>query len=137
MRPKTFALSLLSLALLAAFGPSPASATHSLCHNESSPDDVELVRVLGHDVSVDTGLNFNGAYVVCVDNVGLMVYVLGAPTGTGAVTELRLCDGNVPGYQCASILGATGASVGPGGPGLTCTVGTCVYLWANGVQVVP
>ena len=134
MNAKTFTLSLLVASLLASALVPVASAGHSLCHNEPFPGDVN-VEAAGFSVGVDTGYGgATGAYVVCVNSVGYVVYVLAAPTGTGVVTMIKVCQGN-SGTACTTLLGTTGASVGPQDPAYTslaCAVNTCVYVWVNG-----
>ena len=115
--------------VVAAGCPSPNLGTNH-CNN-TDPDDVTLFSGPGLVIGIDTGAN--GQRVLCINNTDVWVGVAphpGAPISE--VVQVRLCNG----LTCQMVLDVTGAGVGPGS-GITCTLGTCVFVWVNGVQIVP
>ena len=127
-------LALLTTALLATLAAPPASATHSVCHN-NDPEDIFIIDVprTGRDLSIDTGLGGLDP-AVCYGRTAVHVAVNDAPNGPGQTVRVFLCEG-----ACDEppLLYATGASLGPDNGGLTCALNFCVYAWVNGVQVLP
>ncbi len=117
--------------IVAASACPPSNLGTNHCNN-TDPDDIILFAGPGLVIGVDTGAN--GQRVLCINNTDVWVGAAPYPgVPLSQVVQVRLCNG----LTCQMVLDVTGAGVGPGGPGLTCTLGQCVYVWVNGVQVVP